>query len=58
MLISDPPRSYAEISAALAIPVGSIGPQRGRCLERLRKSEILIVFGEGEIIAPGGEPSD
>ena len=58
MLISDPPRSYAEITAALAIPVGSIGPQRGRCLERLRKSETLIAFGEGEIIAPGGEPSD
>jgi RNA polymerase sigma factor (sigma-70 family) len=55
MLIGDPPRSYAEISAALAIPVGSIGPQRGRCLERLRKSETLIAFGDGEITVPGGE---
>lgn len=38
MLQADPPYSYAEISARLNIPVGSIGPQRGRCLERLRKS--------------------
>lgn len=28
--------SYAEISAELGIPVGSIGPTRARCLERLR----------------------
>ena len=39
MLASDPPHSYAEISAALRIPVGSIGPQRGRCLERMRRSQ-------------------
>jgi RNA polymerase sigma factor (sigma-70 family) len=36
MLVSDPPYSYAEISAALGIPAGSIGPQRDRCLNRLR----------------------
>ena len=41
MLASDPPCSYAEISATLQIPVGSIGPQRARCLERLRKSSAL-----------------
>jgi RNA polymerase sigma factor (sigma-70 family) len=28
--------SYAEISAALGIPVGSIGPTRSRCLDQLR----------------------
>jgi len=38
MLASDPPHSYAEISVALGIPVGSIGPQRARCLERLRRA--------------------
>ena len=38
MLLADPPCSYAEISARLRIPVGSIGPQRARCLERLRRS--------------------
>ncbi len=40
MLASDPPHSYAEISAALDIPVGSIGPQRARCLDRLRRAMI------------------
>ena len=53
MLASDPPRSYAEISAALGIPVGSIGPQRTRCLNRLRRSMALTDPGEGK---PGGGP--
>lgn len=41
MLLSDPPVSYAEISASLPVPVGSIGPQRARCLNRLRRSPSL-----------------
>ena len=36
MLMADPPVSYAEISSQLGLPVGSIGPTRGRCLDRLR----------------------
>jgi RNA polymerase sigma factor (sigma-70 family) len=36
LLMADPPASYAEISDQLGLPVGSIGPTRGRCLERLR----------------------
>lgn len=36
MLMADPPISYAEISDELGLPVGSIGPTRGRCLARLR----------------------
>ena len=58
MLISDPPRSYAEIHAELGIPVGSIGPQRARCLERLRRSSAFAALGEGEakINIRGGEP--
>lgn len=36
LLMTDPPASYAEISSQLDLPVGSIGPTRGRCLERLR----------------------
>jgi RNA polymerase sigma factor (sigma-70 family) len=46
MLISDPPYSYEEIGTALQIPVGSIGPQRGRCLDRLRKSSALAGLGD------------
>ena len=36
MLIEDPPVPYTEISARLGIPVSSIGPTRGRCLDQLR----------------------
>jgi RNA polymerase sigma factor (sigma-70 family) len=37
MLTADPTPSYAQISAALAIPTGSIGPTRARALARLRR---------------------
>jgi RNA polymerase sigma factor (sigma-70 family) len=56
MLLSDPPLSYTEISAALSVPIGSIGPQRGRCLERLRRSPYLATFSDHEIV--GGEAHD
>jgi RNA polymerase sigma factor (sigma-70 family) len=36
MLVTDSPPSYAEIGAALRMPIGSIGPTRGRALARLR----------------------
>ena len=36
LLIEDPPVPYAEISTRLGIPAGSIGPNRRRCLDKLR----------------------
>jgi RNA polymerase sigma factor (sigma-70 family) len=48
LFLSDPPRSYAEISAMLQMPIGSIGPQRARCLERLRRTSSLTAFIDGE----------
>jgi RNA polymerase sigma factor (sigma-70 family) len=36
LLTTEPALTYEEISAALGMPVGSIGPTRGRALERLR----------------------
>jgi RNA polymerase sigma factor (sigma-70 family) len=36
MLMADPPVPYTEISDRLGLPIGSIGPTRGRCLARLR----------------------
>jgi len=48
MLTSDPPCSYAEISATLDIPVGSIGPKRARCLERMRKSPALAGLNDAD----------
>jgi RNA polymerase sigma factor (sigma-70 family) len=37
VLMADPPPSYQEAAAALDMPVGSLGPTRGRCLDRLRR---------------------
>jgi RNA polymerase sigma factor (sigma-70 family) len=37
VLTADPQPHYAEIAAALDMPIGSIGPKRQRALERLRR---------------------
>lgn len=37
ILVATPELSYTDISRALDIPVGSIGPTRGRCLQHLRR---------------------
>jgi RNA polymerase sigma factor (sigma-70 family) len=44
LLLEDPPVSYAEISARLGIPVGSIGPNRGRCLDKLRRHPAIAAL--------------
>ena len=36
IMVATPPPSYADIAAALDMPVGSIGPTRARCLAALR----------------------
>jgi RNA polymerase sigma factor (sigma-70 family) len=43
-LIEDPPVPYAEISAKLGIPVGSIGPNRSRCLAKLRRHPAIAAL--------------
>jgi len=50
LLIADEPPSYEEISAALGMPIGAIGPTRQRCLERLRRDPSLadLSLGSGE----------
>jgi RNA polymerase sigma factor (sigma-70 family) len=37
LLSADTPLSYKELSEVLEMPIGSIGPTRGRCLEHLRR---------------------
>ena len=44
LLIQDPPVPYAQISARLGIPVGSIGPNRRRCLDKLRRHPALAAL--------------
>jgi hypothetical protein len=43
MLAEDPPVPYTQISAKLGIPAGSIGPRRGRCLDKLRRDPAIAV---------------
>jgi RNA polymerase sigma factor (sigma-70 family) len=48
MLFADPPVPYLEIGAALDLPVGAIGPNRQRCLDRLRRSRALAGFAPAQ----------
>jgi len=52
-LMVSPPSSYAEISAALGLPIGGIGPTRGRGLDPLRQiaaADDLL----SDLATPGG----
>jgi RNA polymerase sigma factor (sigma-70 family) len=44
LLIQDPPLPYAEISTRLGIPVGSIGPNRSRCLDQMRRHPAIAAL--------------
>jgi RNA polymerase sigma factor (sigma-70 family) len=44
MLLADPPVPYAQISAWLGIPIGSIGPTRRRCLDRMRRHPAIAAL--------------
>ena len=44
LLIQDPPLAYADVGTRLQLPVGSIGPTRGRCLEALRRTPALAAL--------------
>jgi RNA polymerase sigma factor (sigma-70 family) len=47
LLVADPPVPYTEISARLGIPVGSIGPNRSRSLDRLRRDPAIASLING-----------
>jgi RNA polymerase sigma factor (sigma-70 family) len=44
LLLQDPPLPYAQIGARLGIPVGSIGPSRARCLDKLRQHPAIAAL--------------
>jgi RNA polymerase sigma factor (sigma-70 family) len=53
-LIQDPPVPYATIGTRLNIPIGSIGPNHRRCLDRLRRDPAITAL----ISAPAPAASD
>ena len=58
MLLQDPPVPYAEISARLGIPLGSIGPSRGRCVAKLRRDPAITALINAEQAARPTQPAD
>jgi RNA polymerase sigma factor (sigma-70 family) len=48
---ADPPKSYAEISRLLGMPIGSIGPTLRRSLDKLRETRAVRAY----LATPAGE---
>ena len=48
LLIKDPPVPYAQISTRLGIPIGSIGPNRRGCLDKLRHHPAIAALINAE----------
>jgi RNA polymerase sigma factor (sigma-70 family) len=48
LLLEDPPVPYAEISVRLGIPIGSIGPNRRRYLDKMRRHPALAALIRAE----------
>ncbi|MGH3568616.1 MAG: RNA polymerase sigma factor [Pseudonocardia sp.] len=48
VLMASPPPSYADVSAALDVPIGSIGPTRQRCLRQLQR----VALADGVLSDP------
>jgi len=47
LMTIDPPLSYEEISSVAGRPMGSLGPTRARCLEKLKAAMTRIKHGPG-----------
>lgn len=47
LMTIDPPLSYEEISSVTGRPMGSLGPTRARCLEKLKAAMTRIKHGPG-----------
>ncbi|GAA1304539.1 sigma-70 family RNA polymerase sigma factor [Saccharothrix xinjiangensis] len=53
-LLADPPPSYSSVGERLAMPVGSIGPTRSRCLDKLRKTPAVFRLFKPRRVDGGG----
>jgi RNA polymerase sigma factor (sigma-70 family) len=54
----DPAPEYAVLARRLGMPIGSIGPTRSRCLERLRRRLTTLRETPGGIIKPAAPTSE
>lgn len=46
LLTTDPPLSYEEVSELVGRPIGSLGPTRARCIERLKAAISTRISGD------------
>jgi DNA-directed RNA polymerase specialized sigma24 family protein len=53
VLAEDPPVPYAQVSVRLGIPVGSIGPRRSRCLDKLRRDPAIAALINAQAASAG-----
>ncbi len=54
---ADPPKSYAEISQLVGMPIGSVGPTVRRSLDRLRETSAMRAYLEAAPTASQGTTS-
>ncbi len=55
LLTTEPPLSYEEISEIVDRPIGSLGPTRSRCLERLKAALSARISGAGSDSLDSGD---
>ena len=55
LLTTEPPLSYEEISDIVDRPIGSLGPTRSRCLERLNAALSARISGAGSDSLDSGD---
>jgi RNA polymerase sigma factor (sigma-70 family) len=55
LLTTEPPLSYEEISELVGRPIGSLGPTRSRCLERLKGALSARISGAGSDSLESGD---
>jgi RNA polymerase sigma factor (sigma-70 family) len=59
LLMADPPVAYIDISSRMGMPVGAIGPNRSRCLGRMRRHPSIVALVEDSPAQrQGGERRD
>ncbi|GAA4717531.1 RNA polymerase sigma factor [Phytohabitans rumicis] len=54
LLMRDPPVPYEEIGRRLHMRVGSIGPSRARCLDRMRRCPAIVALLDSRVERAGG----
>jgi len=57
VLSASPPPRYDAVSEAFGMPIGSIGPTRGRCLQRLKDVLLGMGFNPDDSGEPAPSPS-